>query len=169
MPGHVVSGDGGADRFLPNGMQFLWSPAGVGLSQGFLACWSCGLVWGSLRPGDLRAFVEKHGKELTGQYCEAVEHGPAHGLLACPEAIEAARGATEIDGLILMGRRPEAIRRFRELTHTTWDEALAVIGGWDDLAREKKLALLGWAPKEKPGPEESAGLDHPMRDRLLDG
>ncbi len=178
MPGLIVSGDsrgalvardGRGAGFLPDGMRFRWNPIGVELSQGFLACWSCGHVWGNLRRDELRASIEKYGKESTRQYCDAVEHGPAHGLPDCPEAIEAARGATEIDGLILMGGRPEATRRFRELTQTTWDEALAVIRGWDDLAREKKLALLGWAPKDKPGPEESAMLDHPLRDRLLDG
>jgi hypothetical protein len=120
-------------------------------------------------PEELRTFIERHGKEVAKQHRDASELGSDHGLPNCHEASEAAQGASEIDALVLAGMQREASRRYRQLTRTTWDQAFKTVGGWHDLERSKKLALLGWCPKDKPQVGESAMLNHPLRDRLLDG
>jgi hypothetical protein len=70
---------------------------------------------------------------------------------------------------VLAGNGLEAVRRFRQLTGKTWDEAHATIPTWFDLKRARKLAFFGWNPKGKLDVDDSALREHPMRGRLLDG
>jgi hypothetical protein len=116
----------------------------------------------------LRANIETYGNELIKQHIEPSISGPYQGLPDIPEARQAADGVAEIDALVLAGRGGE-VRRYRDLTNTTWDQALEVVRGWRDLKRAQKLALFGWHPKGKAQPDETALRDHPMRDRFLDG
>jgi hypothetical protein len=139
----------------------------MGIRLKFRSCWSCGHVWTSLAPEELRAFIEKHGREVAKQQLEASEL--ADDLPDCPEARAAASGVAEIDTLVLAGNQPGATRRFRELTHTTWDHAIDAVRDWQDLKRPQKLALFGWCPKQVSPATESAVTEHPMRDRWLDG
>jgi hypothetical protein len=139
------------------------------LACGFLSCWSCGHVWGSLAPEELRVFIEEHGREVARQHRHASEFGTDHGLPDRPEAHRAAQGVSEIDALLLSGRRSEARRRYRQLKRSTWYRALMDLHHWHDLERAKKLALLGWNPKDETPAGKSARLGHPLGDRLLDG
>jgi hypothetical protein len=86
-----------------------------------------------------------------------------------PEAREAAERVAEIDALVLADRRPEATRRYREVTGTSWDDALAALRGWHDLERTNKLALCGWCPKEPYRIDKLEEPSHPMLDPWIDG
>ena len=145
-----------------------WGKA-IQLTCGFLCCWSCGHVWGSLAPEELRVFIEDHGREVAKQHRDASEFGSDHGLPDRPEARRAAQGVSEIDALVLSGRKREARRRYRQLTGSTWYQALMAFRGWHDLERARKLALFGWSPKDESQAGKSATLGHPLKDRLLDG
>ena len=52
--------------------------------------------------------------------------------------------------------------------NTRW-QPVGTVHGWCDLERARKLALAGWITKDIIQSDQSANLDHPMRDRLLDG
>ena len=55
---------GWSQRFEPIGMRiFRFWGQGVSCPEPFRACLACGLVWTHLQPEDLRAFIEKHGKD----------------------------------------------------------------------------------------------------------
>ena len=41
---------------------FRWNK-GVHVSSDFASCLSCGLVWSSLEPGKLRAFIDRYGND----------------------------------------------------------------------------------------------------------
>lgn len=146
----------------------LWA-AGVPLISSLGSCASCGFVWASLDPEQLRACIAKHGTETLKQRLEEIESGRYRGLPDVPEARVAADKVAEIDALILAGKSHAAIRRFRELAGVIWDEAIAIVPGWEDLERGRKLALFGWSPEEKPKKDDPGLSDHPLRDRLLDG
>ena len=107
--------------------------------------------------------------KLGKQYLETIIKGPYRDLPDFPEARQAAEKVAEIDALVASGRDVDARRRYRDLTGTTWDHALASINGWRALDRPKKLAVFGWCPKDRgPGDERETPV-HPMRDRWLDG
>jgi hypothetical protein len=139
------------------------------LGYGFLACSACGHVWTTLAPDKLRDFIQTYGTELIRQHLRTLEAGPNHDLPDTPEAREAGIRVAEIDALLLAGRQPEATRRYRQLTATTWDQAIDALRGWADLKRAEKLARFDWCPKDKSLADDQEGLDHPMRDRQLDG
>jgi hypothetical protein len=139
------------------------------LTCGFLSCWSCGHLWARLAAEDLRIFIESHGREVARQHRDASEFGPDHGLPDRPEARRAAQAVSEIDALVLSGRRSEARRRYRQLTRAAWYRALLALRGWQDLERAKKLTLFGWNPKDETPAGKPAKLGHPLGDRLLDG
>ncbi len=165
-------GESGVAVFIPRGLRFtawLVRNPGVGLSNGSLCCLACGLVWTHAKPEEVRATIEKHGNALAKELLEVMEWGPYFDVPDLPEARNAADGVVEIDSLIMDGRQPAATRRYRELTHCTWDQAASVIRRWLDLARREKLALFGWRPKESESTGDPVTRDHPMRDRLLDG
>ena len=161
-----VDGGGG---FVPGGMRGLRTSVGMFLPATFLYCLSCGHLWTNLAPKKVRRFIEKHGTSLVRQNYEAAVSGRYHGLPDVPEAREAADKVAEIDALVLAGKDGEAIRRYRDLTGITWDQALALVPGWHELDRARKLALCGWCPKDSPRFEKSELCEHPMLDRWLDG
>ena len=164
VPGFIVSSDGGASavRFVPRGSRYLRVSLGVNLHQSLLACLTCGYLWSQLTPTELASFIAVEGGELLRQHLETLKSGPYHGLPDVPAARRAGEGVAAIDALMLDEKQPEATRRYRELTKTTWDHAIDAVRKWRDLKRAEKLALFGWHPKEE-------SRDHPMRDHLLDG
>ncbi len=156
-------------RFRPSGMRYRGK--GLPLACGFLSCWSCGHLWASLAAEELRIFIEERGREVARQHRDASEFGPDHGLPDRPEARRAAQAVSEIDALVLSGRRGEARRQYRQLTRSTWFQAFLALRGWQDLARARKLALFGWSPKDETptGKGKLTTLGHPLADRSLDG
>jgi hypothetical protein len=161
--GHLWNGEFVANRFVPTQTR----SHGVGLKHHFRCCWSCGHIWASVDPEQLRACIEQHGNELVREQLQPFARDPYYGLPACPEAHEAAKGVAEIDGLVFEGKVIEAIRRYRELTHTKWGPAGDDIRAWHNLKRAKKLALFGWHSKDAITDDASL-LKDPMRDRWLD-
>lgn len=159
-------------RFVPTGV--LTTPWDLGAFAssdftGFRLCLSCGHLWSRLNPGRVRTLIATHGTKLGKQYLETVLNGPDHDLPDVPEARAAAEGVAQIDVLLIGHKTPEATRRLRELTGMTWDQAIAAVLGWSDYDRAKKLALLGWEPKEKANDGAAANQADPMRDRWIDG
>jgi hypothetical protein len=73
-----------------------------------------------------------------------------------------------IDNLVYSGKIIEAIRRYRELTHTKWGSAGEEIRAWHNIKRARKLAMLGWHSKNE-AIENNTVPEHPMRDRWIDG
>jgi hypothetical protein len=142
---------------------------GVALPAEYLACASCGLVWTSTVPAEIRSFIEKYGTEVGRQHFKSLELGPDHGVPDVPEARQAAERASEIDALVLVGQRGPATRWYRQWTGGTWHDAQEALRSWHRLKRAQKLALLGWAPKEPKKAEKTQQARHPMRDELLDG
>ncbi len=123
---------------------------GIALHDGQVhCCTSCGLTWTNLEADKVRELVEAYGDDLASS----------------PAARAASGGVAEIDALA----PSEATRRYRELTHVTWDEAINAVRDWHLLTRAEKLARFGWRPKQVPRTQESNALDHPMRDHWLDG
>jgi hypothetical protein len=112
------------------------------------ACVSCGLVWTALEPSALRDHIERHGREILRQELEEIEHGPYRGLPDTDLAREVADRIAELDALARSGKIG-LVGRYRELRGVTWDQAHKDVGGWADLTRGEKLALLGWTPKKK--------------------
>ena len=164
IPGHFTAGEFVALWFVP-----AQTPGnGVSLKCSFLCCWSCGHVWASVDPEKLRAHIEENGNELARERLRPFAREPFHGLPDCPEAHEAADGVAEIDALVFEGKLIAAIRRYRELTHTPWGQAGDDVRGWHDFKRARKLAMFGWRSKDAIVDDKST-LEHPMRDRWLDG
>src|SRR5262249_3174482 len=97
------------------------------------------------------------------------ESGTYHGLPESAEAYAAADRIVEIDSLVAMGRTTVAIRRYRELMHTTWDEAIHALRGWAGLTRDEKLGRAGWNPKDATPSKDAGSGGHPLRDHWLDG
>jgi hypothetical protein len=160
--------------FVPNAACLHFGPPeGVRLrleSNTAFACLSCGHVGSlSVDPDFLRTFIVDHGNELARQQLECLEAGPYHDLPKSAEAYAVADRVVEIDSLVAMGRKPEATRRYRELMHATWDQAIGALRDWSGLTREEKLARAGWRPKEAAPSKETATGVHPMRDHWLDG
>jgi hypothetical protein len=58
-----IYGRGPIVRFRPQGLG-LWSfllGRGVSLKNPTVACLSCGLIWSSMPPEEIRAFIKRHG------------------------------------------------------------------------------------------------------------
>lgn len=164
----AVLGRVAGDQLLPpHFVPVHTSGPGVNLTLGFFSCFSCGHLWSALDPDKLRSYIEAHGDELVKERLGPFASDPFRGLPDCPEAHDAARGVAEIDGLVFTGKMVEAIRRYRELTHTKWGPAGDYIRAWRLLKRARKLALFGWHSKDELV-EEKAAPEHPMRDRWLD-
>jgi hypothetical protein len=123
----------------------------------------------SLSPDVLCNLIKTRGSVLARQQLDELQYGPDHGLPDSPLARLAAEKAREIDTLVLNEKHVDAIRRFHELTEFTWDQCLETMRGWRDLTRAKKLALFGWATKDKPQAAGVQSTEDPMRDRWLDG
>jgi hypothetical protein len=140
----------------------------IHLNGNFRSCWSCGHVWTSVDPAELRACIETSSNELIREQLEPFARDPFFGLPDFPEARQAAHGVAEIDGLVLEGKIVEAIRRYRELTHTPWGPAGDDIRAWHNLKRSRKLAMFGWHEKEEVIDKKALAED-PMRDPWLDG
>jgi hypothetical protein len=166
VPGSLVVSEGGrVYGFAP-----AFTHSYVKLRAAFHACTSCGHVWATVAPDELRSSIHRHGNSLVKQFLHSSVYGPYRDVPDVPEARKAAHGVAEIDALILAGNGLEAVRRCRQLTGKTWDDVHASIAKWADLGRARKLALFGWHPKEKLDDEEdSEQREHPMHDRLLDG
>jgi hypothetical protein len=169
VAGHVLSGF----AFIPKNTRIHFGPPeGVPLrldSNVRFACLSCGHVGTlSVDPERLRAFIVNNGNELARQQLECFEAGPYHGLPKSAEAYAAADRVVEIDSLVAIGRKSEATRRFRELMHITWDEAINALRGWAGLTRDEKLARVGWHPKAAIPSKETESGGHPLQDRWLD-
>src|SRR4051812_35263728 len=170
----LVAGQVLISAFVPNNTRNLFGPAeGVPVrldSNTRFACLSCGYVATlSVDPDLLRDFIANHGNELARQQLECFEAGPYHGLPKSAEAYDAADRLLEIDVLVAMGRHSEATRCYRELMHTTWDQAINALRGWAGLTREEKLARVGWRPKEATPSKVTDSGGHPLRDPWLDG
>jgi len=65
VTGNMYGGRGNV-VFAPEGLR-TWRPfsAGVGYKPSFQACLDCGLFWGELSPGELKAYIRKYGTEET--------------------------------------------------------------------------------------------------------
>ncbi len=150
--------EGGGVCFVPEGTRFLRGKRGIDLSGRFLHCLSCGHLWlnKGLTPAVLREFIRTYGMELTNDWFDALIDGPGHDLPDLPEACEAAAKVAELDALVIADRRPEATRHYRELTGTTWDQAIEFMRHWPERKRAEKLAHFGWQPKAKPSPVPEA-------------
>ncbi len=166
VPGHLAVAEGSPIYgFAPAATR-----AHVRLRVAFNACTSCGHLWASVAPEELQSAIEIHGTELIKQHLVSAQSGRYRDLPDIPEAIQAADGVAEIDSLVLAGNGLEAARRFRHLTGTIWDEVHAIVSGWANLTRTRKLALFGWRPKGTPDDaDDREQRSHPMHDRLLDG
>jgi hypothetical protein len=164
FPGHFWSGDPLPSWFIPKHT----NGAGVSLTVSFLCCCSCGHIWASVDPTVLRSCMLLHGSELIRERLQPFAVDPFYGLPDCPEAHEAAKGVAEIDELVLSGKIVEAIRRYRELTHTKWGQAGEEIRAWHNFKRARKLAMFGWHSKDEVADEKTV-REHPMRDRWIDG
>ncbi len=166
FPGRIVApGEFGTGVwFAPNATR-----TSVGVRVSFFACASCGHMWSSVAPGELRVSIASHGSELARQYLRSTNGDPNQDLPDTPEAEQAGDAVAAIDGLILTGQEVEARRKFHELTGRTWDETHTAMAGWIDMTRARKLALFGWRSKEDILEEKGQLRDHPMRDRELDG
>ncbi len=132
---------------------------GVSLTRHFHSCFSCGHIWSDVDPEKLRSYITAHGDELMKERLEPCASDPFRGLPDCPEAHDAARGVAEIDDLVFTGKMVEAIRRYRELTHTKWGPAGDYIRAWRNLkraqARVVRLALKGRVARRKSCPRAS--------------
>jgi hypothetical protein len=164
FPGHFWSGEMLGPWFIPKHT----NGAGVSLTLSFLSCSSCGHIWASVDPTVLRSCMLLHGSELIKERLQPFAHDPFYGLPACPEAHCAAKGVAEIDDPVLSGKTIEAIRRYRELTHTKWGQAGEESRGWHNLKRARKLAMFGWHSKDAQV-DDKIVPEHPMRDRWIDG
>jgi hypothetical protein len=123
----------------------------------------------SVDPDLLRAYIVNHGNKLARQQLERFEAGPYHGLPKSAEAHAAVDRIVELDSLVMLGRASEATRRYRELMHATWDQAIDAVRSWPGLTREEKLARVGWSPKEAAPARATELGGHPLRDPWLDG
>lgn len=132
-------------------------------------CLSCGLVWGNISPDELRDSIVKHSGELGRQYVASILAGPYYDLPDLPEAHEAGRKVAAIDGALLGGDISDAAVVYRDLMHSSWDEARSAVRDWAELSRIEKLALCGWSRKDATPFLPAAFADHPLRDPLLDG
>lgn len=58
-----------------------------------------------------------------------------------------AAGIAEVDALLAAGKKPTAVRQYRELTGTTWDQAHHAIAAWSENAaiarRDTARLILG--------------------------
>jgi hypothetical protein len=122
-----------------------------------------------LSPEVLRDLIKTRGSELARQQLDLLQYGTDYDLPESSFARHAAEKSREIDALVLNEKHVEAIRRFHELTEFTWDQCLETMRVWRDLTRGKKLALFGWAPKEKPQAPGGEATENSMRDRWMDG
>jgi hypothetical protein len=156
--------------FIPWHVRLLRWKQGVPLNDAtFHCCVSCGHLWAGLSPEKLRSFVDAYGDELAKQDLEPIDAESSDGLLDSAEGRQASDGVAEIDALIRAGKMGHATRRYRELTQKPWGEANNATLGWRGLTRVQKLALFGWSPKILSKEVTNGGIDHPMRDDLLDG
>jgi hypothetical protein len=57
----------------------------------------------------------------------------------------------------------------RQLTHSSLKGAPGALRGRSNLEWRQKPGLVGWIWRDTTQPIESELVDHPMRDRLLDG
>jgi hypothetical protein len=169
LPGCSLSIDVGDGICLvpPGALPPGWNP-GIPAPFAMSCCLSCGHAWTQIKPETIVHYIQTHGSELGKQNLETVVKGPYRDLPDFPEARAAADKVAEVDALVATGHDVEARRRYRELTGTTWDHAIASINGWSALDRPKKLAVFGWCPKDKGPADKPEGPGHPMRDRWLD-
>ncbi|WP_422924765.1 hypothetical protein [Singulisphaera sp. PoT] len=157
VAGHVgsMANGQGPNNFFPH-RQLPLLQQGIGVTiRGVQACASCGHVWGKMDPAALGKLIVDHGTELARQQWIIFSEGPEYDLPDHPRAKEAARHVYEVDRLVLADKQAEATRRYRELSKSTWDEAVAAMRGWQNLERSQKLARFGWIPPEDGLP------DHP--------
>ena len=113
-------------------------------------CVACGQVTASLDPARFREAMRGGGSELAKQYLDEIDFGPRRDLPDTGFGHDLGAKVAELDALARTGKDSAVIRRFRDLTATTWDEATMAAGRWSRLTREAKLALLGWTAKMKP-------------------
>ncbi len=151
LRGAVIDPEAGiGNRFDPRDSRIFRKRTGVALSsQEFRACVSCGLVWSSLDPDRLRAFVLEYGEEVAKQEIDEFDRGPMRDLPDTALTRSIAAKVAELDALA-RDRRVGVVGRYRDMKGVAWDVALAEAGQWRRLARAEKLALFGWIPKEKP-------------------
>jgi hypothetical protein len=155
-------------EFRPDGYFAPNTTKSLGIRLSSFACCSCGHVWSSIGPGELKSSVQIHGREVAKQHLASMTAGPHHDLPDTPEAHRAADAVAEIDSLVVSGSL-NATRRYHELSGRTWDQTHADVAGWMDMTRAAKLALFGWRSKDLILEELAQLRDHPMRDRELDG
>ena len=113
-------------------------------------CVACGHLTAALDPTKVRDFMRGCGSELAKQYLDEIDFGPRRDLPDTGFGHDLGAKVAELDALARTGKGSAVIRRFRDLTATTWDEATKAAGRWSRLTREAKLALFGWTAKEKP-------------------
>jgi len=168
--GRVFATNGHPVVFVPHGIDVTgWTVPGVGFPYDHLCCLSCGLLWTRVAPEQVRLTITQRGSPIARQLFAVMDSGPYHGLPDVPEARRAADCVVEIDRLMLDGRQPAATRRYRDLMHCTWDQAIDALRRWAELERDEKLSRFGWHPKDVSSGRHREPLAHPMRDRLLDG
>jgi hypothetical protein len=155
--------------FVPPGARLIRWMSGVPLPNVFQYCLECGHLASRLAPEAVRTFLREYGTPLATEHLDALIAGPEHDVPDVPEARAAARGVAEINALIVDNRQPEATRRYRDLTGTTWDQAIDAIRHWRERTRPERLAMLGWMPVDKTPPEPSDAGQHPLHDPELDG
>lgn len=155
-----------ADTFIPPNVRFVRWRKGVPLDNTpSRVCTSCGLVWTTLDPASLRAFITDYGDALSKEDLELAPPAP----LVPPPSAEAVQSVDEIDDLVRSGHQPRAVQRYHELTGGTWDQAIDALRVWRHSTRDQRLALFGWRPKPTPEPGHPAPTPHPLHDRRLDG
>lgn len=158
VTGDLMNGHGPTIGFAPRNLRPLRSGLGVGLNGAFYSCASCGLVWSTLDPGKLRAFIMGHGEELAKQQLDEFDRGPCRDLPDTGVGREIGAAVAAVDEAA-RSWTPGAARTYRELRGVTWDQALRETRDWARLTREEKLALFGWVPKKKAAVDD---LDSPF-------
>lgn len=156
IAGTMPGPDSAEGRFVPANTGVLFNRTGVPMRcEPFRACMACGLVWATLDPVAIRAFIRAHGKELAGQWLDEIDHGPCRDLPDTEWGRRVGGSISELDALARAGTSA-LVRRFREIRGVTWDVALKEAGRWPQMTREEKLEFFGWVGKEKT-PKDDLG------------
>jgi hypothetical protein len=164
--GGIVRGSGlKADDFLPNSAGCAEPEAGLPLDKPFRCCTLCGLIWSRVDREEVLAFVKRRTEAAAQLRAEHIARQLAE---ASGEELALVK-ISEIESQIAWGVEDgSAVRRFRELTGGTWDQAIRAINRWPDLTLKEKMAHFGWAPVEKIKVSLKANQVHPLHDFELD-
>lgn len=171
IEGELQSPSDSQRRFLPRMLRSVWWGRGgvVACSDNACACYSCGLIWTTVRPIELRAVLERKTDRSGRRLLRKLERGPCHDLPEIPEAELAGLRVAAIEIRMRSRNQTDAAILVGEFLDVDAKTARTVIRYWDDRTRAQKLALFGWQQSGRARLPASRAIDHPMRDDELDG